>query len=801
MEEYMNCSLTAHERAKLLLKELTLDEKIAQLMGIFADRIEEKDLADLLKHGIGQVSTLAFRMCKSSEEAACWQRKIQKTVMESSRLHIPAAFHMEGLCGAFIQGATAFPTGVSRGSSFDPELERQIGEIVSRQEAAYGITQILAPVLDISRDSRMGRQCEPYGEDPTLSAAMGVAFTKGIQETETAGRKPESTAKHFLGFHNSLGGIHGANCEASERLLYEIYGKPFQAAISKGCLRGVMPCYDSLNGLPVHASKHYLTDTLRDEMGFQGVVMSDYSGAENAYRVQMIGESEAECGYRCLKAGLDIELPMPSLYRAMQKLFQSGEADLFYLDQAVLRVLESKFRMGLFEYPYALTGSRLQSIAVRKNDDVARRSAEESIVLIKNHGILPLKGECKVIAVIGPQAVNARYYFGGYTHLSMVEAEYAAMNSMAGTGEGGDSSKADMNRIPGTNVQDDETEEFDEVLQKLEPDCKNLVEELQEQLPEAKILWARGYYKAGEDRSGFDEALDLVRKADVTILTLGGKNGSGSIATMGEGVDGTNINLPNGQEQFICEAAKLGKPLIGVHFDGRPISSDAADRYLDAVIEAWNPATYAAEAVTDVLLGKVNPSGKLPLTVARNAGQIPIYYNHPNGSSWHQGPSIGFTNYVDAPHRPRYAFGHGLSYTDFAYSKLEIDQEEVGPDDQVIVSCFVENVGNMTGTEVVQLYLRDLHASMTRPVMELQGFARVSLGMGEKKKVQFCLYPSQMAFLDEDMKWKIEKGEIQVLLGSASDDIRLKGSFYISEDRWIVGRNRGFYADVTVEEN
>ena len=800
MKNYMDTSLTARERAELLLQEMTLDEKIAQLTGVFSVKGRDKEMAAFFKNGIGQISTLGFRMCESIEEACAWQRELQSAVMEASRLHIPAVFHMEGVNGALLQDTTAFPSGVNRGAGFDPALEQEIGEIVSRQEAAFGFTQILAPVLDISRDSRMGRQSEAYGEDPTLAAALGSAYTRGIQETGTAGRHPESAAKHFLGFHRGAAGIHGADVEIGESLLREVYAKPFQAAISEAGLRGVMPCYCSINGLPVHASKKILTGLLREEMGFDGVTVSDYGGAENTYTVQGTGESKAEAGYRCLKAGLDVELPMPSTFAAMKELFIKGEADESILDAAVLRVLEAKFRMGLFENPYALQGTELEDTIHHSHDDeVSFRAAQQSIVLLKNNGVLPLSGREKTIAVIGPHANNARYYFGGYTHLSMVEAMYAAMNSMAGTGGGGDSSKAEMERVPGTNVQVDETEEFNGILRKLEPGCRNLLQGLREELPWAKILYAPGYHKAGADESLFHEALEIVKQADVVILTLGGKNGSGSIATMAEGVDGTDINLPACQDAFIREAAKFGKPLIGVHFDGRPVSSDTADEKLDALIEAFTPAKFGAETVANVLLGKYNPSGKLPLSVARNAGQIPIYYNHPNGSGWHQGPSIGFADYVDCSHKPRYCFGHGLSYTNFAYGDLVISKPEVVPDETLTVSLSVKNTGSVAGTEIVQLYLRDAHASMTRPCKELQGFARVELQPGEQKTVCFTVAPSQMAFVDEDGKWKIEKGEIEVQLGASSEDIRLTGSYTVTKNAWIEGRDRAFYAGVEIQ--
>ena len=796
MQDYMNAELSPRKRAELLLAELSLDEKLAQLAGVFAFKGMEERMKAFMPNGIGQISTLEFRSRDSLPEIAAWQRELQDIVMSSSPHHIPAVFHMEGLCGPLMQDTTAFPSGVSRGSSFDPELEKKIGEIVSRQEAAVGITQILAPVLDISRDSRMGRQCEPYGEDPTLAAAMGAAYTHGIQETETDGRTPEAAAKHFFGFHNSSGGIHGAHVDAGDRLLMEIYGKPFQAAITEAGLKGIMPCYGSLNGLPIHASKHYLTEILRNQMGFEGVTVSDYGGATNAFEYQGIGESLGDAGLRCLTAGLDVELPMPKAYGAeLKEKFQNGEADMALLDGVVLRVLEAKFRMGLFEHPYALEGEALEKTVHHPEDEAtAAQSAREALVLLKNDGTLPLTGKEKTIAVIGPQGTNARYYFGGYTHLSMVEAQHAAKNSMAGVGAGGETAELEMERVPGTNVQADETEEFNQVLKKLKPDCRSLVEALQAELPQCRILHAQGYHKAGADESLFAEALAIAREADVILLTLGGKNGSGTIVTMGEGIDGTDINLPPCQDAFIREVKKLDKPLIGIHFDGRPISSDTADECLNAILECWNPAAYAAEAVTDVLLGKKNPSGKLPLSVARCAGQIPVYYNHPNGSMWTQARSIGFTDYVDCLHTPRYCFGHGLSYTAFEYSDLAVEKKEVKPFEAVDISVKIKNTGDRAGTEVVQLYIRDVHASMTRPHKELQGFARVSLLPGEEKTVFFALQPSQMAFLDEDMHWKTEKGEFEVQLGSSSEDIRLRDSFTVTENAWLEGKTRAFYA-------
>ena len=798
-KEYLNASLAPEKRAKALLEEMSLEEKAAQLTGVFPFDEEYKDFDGISKrvpHGIGEVSTLEMRRMETLEEVAAWQKKVQEIVMENSEHHIPAIFHMEGLCGPFIQDSTSFPAGIGRGAGFDPEVEEKIAEIVSRQEAACGITHILAPVLDISRDSRMGRQGETYGEDPALASAMGAAYTKGIQKKETAGRKTESVAKHFLAFHNSNGGIHGAVSDTPPRLLEEIYGKPFQAAIQESDLLGIMPCYCTVNGEPVSASYGLLTKLLRDEMGFQGLCISDYGAVGNTHGSQHVGETLEDAGLLCLKAGMDMELPNPSGFgeKFLEK-FRTGKADISALNRAVLRVLTAKFRMGLFEHPFSLQGEELKGVFSQKTDrEVSLQSAKESLVLLKNNGVLPIGSDVKKIAVIGPHADCARKFFGGYTHMCMMESTYAIANSIAGVSGVKVAKPEEIKTVPGTNIQSDETEEFDQILRRQKPDCRSLLEELREKLPDVEVSYSYGYYIAGEDESHFEEALEKIKEADLVILTLGGKHGTCSMSSMGEGVDGSNINLPKGQDEFIKRAAAFGKPMVGVHFDGRPISSDIADKYLDGILEAWSPAETGAEAVVSVLLGEYNPGGKMPVTTAYHAGQIPVYYNHQYNSCWDQVGSIGFANYVDLPHTPRYCFGHGLSYTQFSYSDLKLSKKEIGPFETIEIRVDVENVGSRVGDEVVQLYLRDLYASMARPVKELAGFKRITLEPGEKQTVIFEVKASQMAFLDMNMQWKVEKGTFLVEVGSSSQDIRLKDQYKVIEDGWLDVTDRGFYA-------
>ena len=794
MEKWMDTALAPEERAELLLREMSLDEKMKQIVGMWSFP-QVYGMDQVFENGMGSFSTLDYRNMRDKQECAASQRKFQEKTMAGSPHHIPATFHMEGLCGAFIQGGTSFPAGVNRGATFDPELEEKIGQTVADQELACGITHILAPVLDVARDPRLGRVGEPYGEDPTLNGAMGAAYCRGIQSREVDGRHADAVAKHFLGFHLGQGGIHGAHAEVSMQTLREVYAKPFQTAITEGRLKGVMPCYCDMQGTPVHLSRKLLTKLLREEMGFDGAVVSDYGGIDNSHNVQKTCETMGETGAAALRAGVDMEWPSPAGYSGeLKAMYEKGEADPGDLDRAVLRVLTAKFRMGLFEHPFALTGEKLEQVyAGEEGADYSRKSAQESIILLKNDGILPLQAGKKKIAVIGCHAKNARSFFGGYTHLSMAEGMLAARHSMAGTVDR-DAEGTGYQTVPGTQVQSDEADEFDEVLRWQKPDCRNLLEALKAALPDAEITWAYGYPVYGTDESCYAEALAAVADADLILMTLGGKHGTSSIATMGEGVDTTEIGLPPCQEKLIARLAELHKPMIGVHLDGRPISSDVADEKLNAIVEAFSPSEFGAEAIVNVLTGAYNPSGHLPVSVAYNAGQIPVFYGHMNGSEWHQGMSIGFPEYVDRPHTPRYPFGYGLSYTAFEYRNLKLSAEAVGPEQEVLISFEMKNVGSRAGTAVPQLYFRDRYASVIRPERELAGFARVELQPGETRQITFALQPSQTAFPDEDGIWHVEKGDFDVMVGTSGAETVLEGSFRVTETEEIDPRHRAFRA-------
>jgi beta-glucosidase len=795
---WMDERLTPRKRADLLLASLSLDHKMAQVSCYFpSDVTESDDFADRYPYGVGVVSALEARSALTLDEVTAFQRRVQSEAMDRSEHGIPAIFHMEGLCGAYLPGATSFPSGMGRAASWNVEVEHRVGELVGRQERALGITHTFAPVLDIARDPRMGRHGEAYGEDPTLAAALGVAFTRGVQGEDLDGRRTEAVAKHFVGSHHTEGAIHGAHCDVPDRLLVEVYGKPFQAAITEAGLLGVMPSYNSVGGEPVSASARLLATLLRQQMGFDGLVVSDYNAVANLHTVQRVAESAAHAGLAALGAGIDVEQHIPYGFGPeLRDWFEQGHADMSLLDRAVHQVLIAKFRMGLFENPFAPDpAQRNRSFGASADTALAVQSARESLVMLRNDGTLPLRKDARTLAVIGCHATSARFFFGGYTHYSMAEAKLAANSSMAGLTTRSNDLKTITDTIPGTTIEASDRPAFEELLQGQHPGIRSLLDELRARLSDTKVTWTYGYPFAGDDNSAHDEAIAVAARADVVLLTLGGKHGTASIASMGEGIDATNINLPPCQEELIVKLAQLGKPMIGVHLDGRPVSSDAADTHLAALLEAWSPAEGGAEAIVDILTGAHGPSGRLPVSVARNAGQVPVYYNHPAGSAWHQGESIGFADYVDAPHTPRYVFGHGLSYTTFEYADLELSRDQVTANDAVDITLALTNTGDRPGTEVVQLYVSDTFATVSRPVLELAGFKRVDVQPGLTVQVHFRLNISQLAFLDADMRWRVEAGEVDVMIGASSEDIRLTGTLSISEDALIDGAHRAFYAD------
>lgn len=797
MELYKNAGYTPEERAEDLLSRMSFEEKLAQLVGYNPAEWSNDDLDKDYPYGAGQVCFITGINEKNIYHVANLQRNIQKKIMKKSRFGIPAIFHVEALCGVMLPDATSFPSGIGQASTFDPQNHKEVGRIIGKQARSVGVTQVFAPVLDISRDARFGRMGETYGEDPTLASAMGSSYVQGVQLDGDFTRSTFATAKHFLGYHDSQGGIHAATCDIPERLLREVYAKPFQAAITESNMQGIMPCYSSINGEPVAGSKNILTKLLCEEMGFQGIVVADYSSISEIYERHKVCENYGQAGKKALIAGIHQELPSAKCYTVEHlQPYKNDNEFMFALNQAVRKILIGKFKLGLFEHPYADSNINIKKIYENKNNKlVSLNTAKESLVLLKNNGVLPWKHEKKKIAVIGYHANSTRAMFGGYTYMSMTEGFLGVQNTMAGLVMNTKSDKSNISFYEGTKVEI-EHPDAEKLAKKLVPGVKNLLEELRERIPEMELIYSYGYPYVGNDCSGHDEAINIAKEVDMILMTVGGKYGTGTSASIGEGIDATDINLPYCQEELIRKIGKLGKPIVLIHFGGRPISSNMADKYGDAIIEAWNPGEQGANAIVSALIGEYNPGGKMPVTTPYSAGQIPIYYNHQNGSSYHQNTISAFKQYVDCPHEPRYYFGHGLSYTSFEYSSLIFKKKNLKVQDDLVVSLNVSNTGMLDGDEVIQIYIRDCNASMVRPVMELAGFKRIHLKVGETKRLEFSIMLSQLAFLDNTMRWKIESGQMDVLIGSSSADIRLSESFYIEESGFVDCRNRGFYAKV-----
>ncbi|OCT11856.1 beta-glucosidase [Paenibacillus pectinilyticus] len=806
--KYLNPAHSAAERANDLLQRMSLEEKMGQIVGYLPLKDSIEQLEKDNPQGVGEVSMLFAGMLGDKEAVVEKVTRIQKKIMELSEHHIPALFHIETLTGALVPEATSFPSGIGIGSTWNPGLHKEMAEIVSKQARAVGAMHAFAPVLDISRDSRFGRQGETYGEDPTLASAMGTSFVSGLQKDGELKEGVIACAKHFLGYQAAQGGIHAASTPIPPRLLREIYAKPFQAAITNAKMKSIMNTYSSIDGEAVAGSSKLLTGLLREEMGFNGVTVSDYTSILEQHTRLKLCESKTEAGERSLRAGMDVELPSKDCYNdELMMRIKDGNIEVEVLDRAVRNILIAKFELGLFENPFPMSKEEIEPIFTdRKNEQIGLETARQSLILLKNNGVLPLKRIKQKIAVIGHHASSTRSLFGGYSFATLAENMLGIGNTMAGvdfekiSNLSIDEFGADKDNYtyPGSQVK----VEFAAVegqMKRYYPGATTLLEQIRLACPQAEVTYSYGYAYAGNDTSKHKEALAVAAEADIVILTLGGKHGWGTSCTTGEGVDSTSIHLPECQESFIKKLADLNKSIVAIHFDGKPISSDMADQHMDAIIEAWNPGQYGAVAITDVLFGDYNPAGRLPVSVAYNAGQIPIFYNHDNGSSYHVGTMSALKSYVDCPYEPRYYFGHGLSYTSFKYSDLRISKAVYEPNENLEVEVDISNIGDVFGEEVVQLYIRDTYASIVRPVKELAGFVRVPLAPLEMKKIGFTIEMSQFAFLDADMKWKVESGEMELMVGASSHDIRATGTFSIRSDLFIDGKVRAFYADVEVK--
>lgn len=809
MEKYKNPSLPISERVEDLLSRLTLEEKLAQLQCMMALGAAPQLTLGVFKHGVGEISV--FGEGGTPKEVAKSHKKIIDYVMQQGA-GIPPIIHAEALTGFNSIGSTIFPSAIGLGASFEPDLVKKMADIIRRQMLSSGCRQALSPVMDVARDPRWGRIGETYGEDPALNAAMSVAFTKGLQ-TEELKDGVAATGKHFLGYGFSDGGLNLTSNPIPERELREVYAKPFQAAITEGHLASIMNSYGILDGDMIIGSERYLTKLLREEMGFEGAVVSDYTSIRRLvdYRLQ---PDIPSAGLAALKAGLDVECPYPWGYRDnLLEAVEDGALDEAVIDRSVRRVLAMKFKLGLFENPYPRFDLLDKAYADPAGYEHSLLAARKSIVLLKNEGgLLPLSQKTQKIAVIGPHSDDLRLLFGCYTYPASLEMQLArSMSGMPGMNQieemgvvigreipqPRDDGFVQTEPFPGSDVLSEHPDVTAAIEKLYRGKVPTVLESIRAKAPYAAVVYAKGCDVAGRDRRLFAQAVQTAWEADVVIMAVGGKYGWGKHCTIGEGIDSYHIGLPGVQEELVKEVFAAGKPMVVVHMDARPLSSEFIAEHIPAVLECWYPGITGGRAIADVLFGDYDPAGRLPATAARHAGQVPIYSGQRIGSSYYP---VGKSNYryCEGSTKPLFYFGQGLSYTQFAYSGLSVDPT-AEPDGVVRVQCKVKNIGARDGEEVVQLYVSDELASTVRPYKELAGFVRLPLKAGEEKTVTFICKTNQFALINTAMEWVVEAGEMTVRVGGSSEDLPLEGRFRITGTAPITPARRGFYAEVTVE--
>lgn len=780
------------EQAAAILDRLTPEQKLGQLQCMFAGGMIPNAILERFTGGLG---ALALIIGTDGKEANAKAAKEQQDIVLKN-CGVPALRHAEALTGLLASDTTIFPAAIGMGATWNPELVYKMADIARKQMVGIGVRHALSPVMDIARDPRWGRVGETYGEDPTLSSAMSVAFVKGLQ-SEDLSEGVLATGKHFLGYGTSQGGLNMAANSIPPRELREVYAKPFQAAITEAGLGAMMNSYGTIDGELVIGSETIMNDLLRDEMGFDGIVVSDYMSINRMVDLK-ISADPLGGAKSALKAGLDIELPTPYGFRGeLLKAIEDGEFDEKYLNQAVLRVLIAKIKLDLIDQPYGKTEWLEDAYDSSKTLTESLKAARESIVLLKNDGLLPLNKDVKRIAVIGPHADSVRLLFGCYTFPAQLDRDMSgSMSDMPGMSALGGGQNDNPNQMPyldGCAVRGT-SPVIEETLRKIYSGrTPTILASIREKCPDAEIKFEKGCEVAGTDTSGFANAVNAAKSADVVILILGGKYGWGTNCTTGEGIDCDNIGLTGMQEELAKAIFEAGTPAVFVHMDAKPLSSEYIASHYPAILENWFPGETGGRALADVLFGDYNPGGRLPITAPRNAGQIPIHSSTQNGSGYFSGEGMVIAKYVEGTKEPLFYFGEGKTYTEFEYSNLCTDAK-VSADGIVNISCKVANTGGKDGEEVVQLYVRDELASMVRPARELTGFYRVALKARETKTVHFTMKTSQFAFLDKQMKWVVEKGAMSVMIGSSSKDIRLTGGFEITDTAYVDGQTRGFYA-------
>ena len=742
---YKNPHAQVDSRVKDLLSRMTLAEKIAQTQCMWGDK---KLLADsagnfslssalsVIPDGLGQIARpndgLTLERSLSPKETAILVNTIQKYFVEKTRLGIPVMFHEESLHGNQAKDATNFPSPLGLASTWNPGLISEIFTSVAAEVRARGGHQVLAPVVDLGRDPRWGRTEETLGEDPFLVSKLAVAEVKAYQGTGDVIDRNHvvATLKHF-GVHGMPeGGVNVAPSFVDERTLREVYFPSFKASVKEGNVLGVMPCYNELSGIPAHMNKKLLTDVLRNDWGFKGIIVSDYGAVTDLKSIHKVALTDGDAALKSITAGVDIETPNREAYKTLDSLVKSGKLSEAIIDSAVSRILTIKFKLGLFENPYTYPNLADTLIGSTKNREIALKAAREAMVLLKNESdILPLKmDKIKTLAVIGPNA--DRCILGGYSN------------------------------------------EPRQKITPLEGIKKAVGEKIKVLYCEGCKITEKGDWIANEvvlaDKSKnlemIREAVNVAKNADAVVLCVGGNDATSreawSLAHLGDLV---NLDLMGEQDDLIRELKNTGKPIVAFVFSGPPLTFRNLNELVPAIVQCWYLGQETGTAVTEVLFGKCNPSGKLPITIPRSVGHIPSYYNYkPSARRGYQFTDI----------KPLYPFGHGLSYTTFEYKNLTVSKNKIYKNELAEVCVDIINTGKAEGAETVQLYIRDVVSSVTRPVKELKGFEKIFLKPGEMKRVTFTITPEMLSFYNINMQYIVEPGNFDLMVGGSSEDLQ-----------------------------
>ena len=793
MDNYLNTNLSPEERAKDLLSRLSTEEKVRQISCSSVMMIMPLDMQDL-KGGTGS-ATIGL-----GSGEAFWKdvKAVQDYVMDHSAYRIPALIHTEGLAGPLcLFGGNQYPISIGLGASFTPEIVEEMSGHTRRQLLANGVRHALSPVSDLARDLRWGRCNETYGGDPTLSAAMTVSFVKGMQgdDPKTA---VAACCKHFLGYSAGEGALNCHQTLLSPSQIREQYAKPFEAAIHEAGLMTIMNSYATIDGRPVTANKKILTDLLRGEMGFDGLVVADYGSVNQIRQPYCLAETNTEAAQMALDAGLDVEFPDHVVYsKELAEAADRGEVDMALIDRAALRMLTLKFKLGLFENPYGI-GDYDAAMDNTLPNRGSLEAALKSMTLMKNENILPLQDSDVKIAVIGPTGDSLRMMYSHYTATASREMIALIMNRQNAKKEDADfvnmlnQGREEDKQTDGGAPQPGSIEDrhfFGDEIRTAYPDAKTIFEAIRERFPNAQ--YAPGCDYKGADRSGIAAAVELASKSDIVILTVGEKNGIDASCTSGEGLDSVSLRLPGVQDELVQAVYAANPNAVLVHTGCRPLCWEWAYQNIPAILEGWLPCTYGPEAIAQVLSGAYNPAGRTPVDLPRSAAHAPVYHSQYKGSSADDHMGADGTGYIGSPSTSLRPFGYGLSYTTFAYENASLSADEEG---NLEVTVNVRNTGCRDGEDVVQLYGTDLIASMVRPRQELIGFKRVFVPQGETAQVKLRFNIDILSYVGADGAWRVEKGEFAFFLGSHSKDKRIELSYTLPQTRQVDPNKRCFYA-------